>query len=259
MSDQTLFSETSTSEGQVSSSSNAASGSSMTVESTILKELVGEGKKFKSVDDLARGKMEADAFIEQLKSETAALKEQLKRHAIADEVRQSVSASSSDSYQNSTIPQSHPEPQDLKVMVEKVLQEKDVESRKQSNKKEIEGTLLAAFGSQEAAMKAISEKADALGVSPSFLVDAGLMSPKVLYKNLDINVDAIKGRAMNTGNIPSNSSSMNSAAYSSNQSELMEDAEFEQLRSEMRKNSSSFFANRAKATRYNELLMQRLK
>lgn len=34
-------------------------------------DLVGEGKKFKSVDDLARGKAEADAYIERLKTEKA--------------------------------------------------------------------------------------------------------------------------------------------------------------------------------------------
>lgn len=34
-------------------------------------DLVGEGKKFKTVDDLARGKAEADAYIERLKNEKA--------------------------------------------------------------------------------------------------------------------------------------------------------------------------------------------
>lgn len=255
MSDQTLFSETSTGEGQPSSS-NAASNSSMTVESVYLKELVGESKKFKSIDDLARGKLEADAFIEQLKQETAALKEELKRRAVVDEVRQSLSP---DSYHAPTsVSSSQPEPQDFKGMIEKVLQEKDVETRKQMNKKEIEGTLLQAFGSQEAAKKAIQDKADELGVSTNFLIDAGFVSPKVLYNNLGINTEALKRKQMQTGNVPLNSTTMNSAAFSASNEAIMEDAEFEQLRSEMRKNSSAFFANRAKAARWNELLQSRL-
>lgn len=40
-------------------------------------ELVGEGKKFKTVQDLAKGKIEADNFVEQLKTENKALREAL--------------------------------------------------------------------------------------------------------------------------------------------------------------------------------------
>lgn len=42
-----------------------------------LAALVGEGKKFKTVADLATGKQEADAFIVRLQSEAAALRAQL--------------------------------------------------------------------------------------------------------------------------------------------------------------------------------------
>lgn len=58
-----------------------------------LGNLVGEGKKFKTVEDLARGKLEADAFIQRLQDEAAQIRkeldarltveEQLKRHTQA--------------------------------------------------------------------------------------------------------------------------------------------------------------------------------
>jgi len=41
-----------------------------------LEQLVGEGKKFKSPEDLAKGKLEADRFVEQLKRENAELRKQ---------------------------------------------------------------------------------------------------------------------------------------------------------------------------------------
>jgi hypothetical protein len=53
---------------------------------TIAAELVGEGKKFKTVDDLAKGKLEADTFIEKLKTENAALREALDSEGSPDEV-----------------------------------------------------------------------------------------------------------------------------------------------------------------------------
>lgn len=37
--------------------------------------LVGEGKPFKDIEALAKGKMDADAFIEQLKNENAQMRE----------------------------------------------------------------------------------------------------------------------------------------------------------------------------------------
>jgi len=42
-------------------------------------ELVGEGKKFKTPQDLAKSRIEQDNFIEQLKSENAQMREELKR------------------------------------------------------------------------------------------------------------------------------------------------------------------------------------
>lgn len=44
----------------------------------IVAELVGDGKKFKTVADLARSKKESDDFIEQLKSENASLREAMR-------------------------------------------------------------------------------------------------------------------------------------------------------------------------------------
>lgn len=46
-------------------------------ENDILAQLVGEGKKFKSLEDLANGKIQADQFIETLKLENKALRESL--------------------------------------------------------------------------------------------------------------------------------------------------------------------------------------
>ena len=50
-----------------------------------LDSLVGEGKKFKSTEDLARGKLEADSFIIKLQTEAQEMREELnKRLAVED-------------------------------------------------------------------------------------------------------------------------------------------------------------------------------
>lgn len=49
----------------------------MAESATKLEDLVGEGKKFKTTEDLAKAKVEADTFIERLQQETATLRDEL--------------------------------------------------------------------------------------------------------------------------------------------------------------------------------------
>lgn len=55
-------------------------------DSNPLENLVGEGKKFKSVEDLARGKLESDRFIAQMQQEQRELREELNKRATVEEV-----------------------------------------------------------------------------------------------------------------------------------------------------------------------------
>lgn len=50
----------------------------MSDQTTVLDELVGEGKKFKTVEDLAKSKKEADAFVVSLTGEIAGVRDELK-------------------------------------------------------------------------------------------------------------------------------------------------------------------------------------
>jgi hypothetical protein len=50
-----------------------------------LEKLVGEDKKFKSVEDLAKGKLEADAFIERLKQEKEEMRKDLDARLTVEE------------------------------------------------------------------------------------------------------------------------------------------------------------------------------
>ena len=46
------------------------------VEGSILDALVGEGKKYANLEELAKGKAEADSFIDKLKDENSDLRKQ---------------------------------------------------------------------------------------------------------------------------------------------------------------------------------------
>src|SRR4029450_8159059 len=59
-----------------------------------LEELVGEGKKFKTPEDLARGKAESDSFIERLQKELHGLRNELKSRLQLEEVVDRISSAS---------------------------------------------------------------------------------------------------------------------------------------------------------------------
>src|SRR5688572_24600607 len=68
---------------------NAKTGEEKTNETTKttnpLADLVGENKKFKTVDDLAIGKLQSDAFIQKLQDENKELRDLVR--GLSDEVR----------------------------------------------------------------------------------------------------------------------------------------------------------------------------
>lgn len=57
-----------------------------------IEKLVGEGKKFKTVEDLARGKIESDQFIDNLKREMQELREELGKQEYSRELLNKLSA-----------------------------------------------------------------------------------------------------------------------------------------------------------------------
>jgi hypothetical protein len=71
-----------------------------------LEALVGEGKKFKTAEDLARGKLEADNFVKQLQTELATLREDLngriKLEEFMDRLEKTPTATANGNSQNTT-------------------------------------------------------------------------------------------------------------------------------------------------------------
>lgn len=83
MSDQTVFGSTSTAsspdKGVLPNNGNGDNTNSVVV-------LVGEGRKYRTVDDLAKAYMEADGFIEKLKDENRIYKEEAVKAKTIDDV-----------------------------------------------------------------------------------------------------------------------------------------------------------------------------
>jgi len=74
-----------TNEDQTNDSFSSDTGSTQENQS-VIENLVGEGKKFKDVESLARGKVEADKFIDNLKRELQELRSELSKQEYSKEL-----------------------------------------------------------------------------------------------------------------------------------------------------------------------------
>lgn len=132
-------------------------------------QLVGEGKKFKTAEDLAASKAHTDAHISTLESELKDIREELeKRDSIEDIVRKA--------RQPVQEPKSS-EPTSLdKEGVRSVFKEFQSEQKAASNIVQVDSKMREKFG--EAAKKVTQEKASELGVSLDFMKHVASEDPR---------------------------------------------------------------------------------
>lgn len=157
-----------------------------------LEELVGEGKKFKSVEDLARAKAEADAFIERLKTETNGLRDELKTRTTLDEVldrlNKSQDTNSNASNQNNQNGENGSgtalKPEDLARMIDERVSQREQARRAQENLAEVAQKLTEAYGSNFATK--LKQEADALGLSQDYVNNLAATAPKALFRLLGV-------------------------------------------------------------------------
>lgn len=152
-------------------------------------ELVGEGKKYKDAEALAKSKMEADTFIERLKSEkeevVKELQKKLEAEQILEDLKKQISAGNQPPATSQ--PQSAPtSPEELGRLVDERIQETEVRRAYDKNVAEADQFITSKFGGKPEATKFIEAKSEEFGVSKSWLMDMAGRNPKALYKLLGV-------------------------------------------------------------------------
>jgi hypothetical protein len=226
-------------------------------------ELVGEGKKFKDVKDLAKGKARSDAFIEQLKREQAELREELaKTKSIEEHLNDLRNAMINRSKQEGNIREMTPDhgssrdentgqnqsaantpsPDDIQRLVaEEVNRRVSVEKQKQN----IDSVIDAAkrvYG--ESYKQELTNKAKALGSSPDELFNIAEKNPQLFKSIMGLNETAgtppvKQNEGTNRIFESTNTEALRSQHGSSNSQKKY--ADFEQLRKE---NPQEYFSPR---------------
>lgn len=158
-------------------------------ETNPLEELVGEDKKFKTLEDLARGKLEADAFIEKLKEENALALSELEKHnkdvddsvKVSDLIQAVKDAQQQDSEGNNQMTE-----EDLSNKVREILRGENAKATAEANRaKGNELVLQKVGGDVEAAKIYVAERAKELGITPAKLAELSEVSPDAFAKLVD--------------------------------------------------------------------------
>jgi len=111
--------------------------------------LVGEGKKFKTVEDLAKGKLEADTFIERLQTENKALREAMDSEGTPEQVlariNEYLQKKGSENAESSKGNQSQAQPLTQEKVLE-LLQQREQESKVKNNVESFQTQVKKALG-----------------------------------------------------------------------------------------------------------------
>jgi hypothetical protein len=173
--------------------------------------LVGEGKKFKTVGDLAKGKLEADDFIERLKTENKALRETLEKESNPDDVLAKISNYlSKNKEENGTTAtpssnQSTKEPLSEEKVLE-LLGKRDQQERAKSNVSNFNATVAGLF--KDKASEVVSKRLGDLGMEGTEFTRLVEKNPKAALALL-----GVKESAMGSAGSTTMQPSVNTEAY----------------------------------------------
>lgn len=152
-----------------------------------LEELVGEGKKFKSIEDLAVGKVHSDAFIQKLQGELEGLRQELNQRArlgdLVDKLAGGVKP-------QEPTPQSQPnhggddgkdtlDPAKIEDLIASVLEKRTQQSARDRNLNDVKSKLSETWGAGFS--NKLAEKANELGLSKEDLNELAGRSPQAFY------------------------------------------------------------------------------
>ena len=158
--------------------------------------LVGEGKKYKSIEDLAKAKAEADAFIEQIKSENSNMREDLGR--LQAEVEKGKSLDEAlDSIKRDLAEGKETTPaldeETLAKIIDSRLDSRTTEEKMAANKRVVDTALIKRFGEAAKAEAYIASKALELGTTVGELRSMSAKNPEMFFRVTGIETNSQEG------------------------------------------------------------------
>jgi hypothetical protein len=189
-----------------------------------LEKYVGEGKKYATVEDLAKAYDHANKHIEDMNDDNKHLREEFdmfrelttaQLSKVNTDNRGKETPKPDEDHGGKKPEQPNPAPAapngdegkevDLDARIAKVLEEKDELKRLNANAAIAEEVMVKHFGSKEKAQEAIRNKAQELGVSAKWLASTAFQSPRAFFISMGVNPE----EAPRSTNTPGASSDVN--------------------------------------------------
>lgn len=165
-----------------------------------LEELVGDGRKFKTVDDLAKGKYESDLYInsltknlDELREDYMKLRSEYTARASLQEMvdqlskdRQLTSRDDTDDSKEDDKPGLVDLTQ-IDELVSKKIQEKEVQRKQEENFNTVKARLVERYGKNFA--NVIKEQQEVLGLSTDYVNSIARSSPQAFFRLMGLDTD----------------------------------------------------------------------
>lgn len=153
-------------------------------------ELVGEGKKYATQEDLAKAAVHKDMFIEQLKRENAEARQTISERINMEQFLAKIEAAKTAEASPNGLETSSNERDDKASAVtpetiEKILEARETKQKRDANLKAVESRLKETFGAQW--QQRVREKALALNTSTQWLTDVAARNPEAFLELLGAN------------------------------------------------------------------------
>lgn len=150
-----------------------------------LAELVGEGKKYKSVEDALKSVPHAQTHIQRLEDEMKQMKEELERRKAAEEILEEIRSGVSQGTSQPTKAELNPEV--VEQTVSAILSKREAEVKAQTNVASVISNFEKAFGDKTKAQEMYLKVAEESGLSVKELNRLSATSPEAVLKLAGLN------------------------------------------------------------------------
>lgn len=168
-----------------------------------LEDLVGEGKKFKTPEELAKGKIHADTYISQLQKRLDDAERELKTRMTLEQFMDKMATPQSREQTEQPVIRpdtgnTSPDAQSIETLLEQALARREAVKAQETNQARVTRVLQEQFGPD--ATRAVNHTADNLGMSVKDLQALAMNNPAAFFRLMG--VDESSARQTFTPQVP---------------------------------------------------------
>lgn len=153
-----------------------------------LAELVGDGKKFKTVEELAKGKAESDRYIAQLTTQLDEARTEVQKRIALEDLKTAILERDNNNPPNSQNPPQNVvdkvDADSIDELIQKKLTEREATQSRTANEKLVTDKLNTTWGDN--AQAELRKAAQSLGMTLKELQEIGQRSPEALFKMIGV-------------------------------------------------------------------------